>query len=87
MRAPPEAIGQPPPVVVRDREREQQLGGGDAETRPERPVARRERDDQLGEREGEKRVGGDRKHVNADERPDEKAAEAMDLLDGEARPA
>ena len=87
VRLPPEAVRQPLPVVVRDREGEQELGGGDPEPRPERPVARRERDEQLGEREGEERVGRDGQDVDADEGAHEQAAEAVDVLHREARPA
>ena len=47
VRGAPEPVWQTSPVVVRDREREQQLGRGDAEPRPERTVGGRERDEQL----------------------------------------
>ena len=88
VRQPPEAVRQPRAVVVRDREREQQLRGGDAETGPERPVGRRERDEQLRERERED-TSRPRSPATwiADERADEQAAEAVDVLDREARPA
>ena len=87
VRLPPEAIRQPLPVVVRDRERDEELGGGDPEAGPERAVGRRERDEELDERERQERVDRDGQDVDADQRADEQAAEAVDVLDREARPA
>src|SRR5215472_3499117 len=87
VRSSPEPVRQPAAVVVRDREREQEFGRRDPESRPERPVARGEGDEQLDEREGQERVGGDRQDMDADERADEKTTEAVDVLEREARPA
>ena len=87
VRHPPVPIRHPLPVVVRDRERDEELGGGDPEARPDRSVGRGERDEQLRERERQERVGRDRQDVDADEGADEQAAEAVDVLHREARPA
>ena len=61
VRLPPEAVREPLPVVVRDREGDEQLGGGDPQPCPDRPVGRGERHEQLGEGEGQERVGRDRR--------------------------
>ena len=49
--------------------------------------ARRERNDERPEREREPRVDRHRHDVNRDEAADEEPAEAMNVLDREARPA
>ena len=84
--AAPEAVREPLPVPVGDREREQQFSRDDAEGCRQRTVSRSARNDQLRQREGHVRVDEQREHVDGDKRPGEQPGEPVDVLDREARP-
>ena len=83
----PDPVRDAPAQVVRDREREQELHGDDAEARPQRPVGGAEGDDELAQRERHGRVERDPEDVDADERARKQPQEAVHLLDAEARQA
>src|SRR5438105_5952790 len=87
VRLPPEAVRKGLPVVVRHRERNEQLGRDHAECDRDRPVGRRAGNQDVGQRERQVAVDQQRAHVDEDERPGEQADEAVHVLEREARPA
>ena len=87
MGAAPDAVRQPSAVVIRDREREQELRRDDAQCDPQRPVAGEKRDDDRPDRKRQPGIDRDREDVNRDEAADEQADEPVDVLDHEPRPA
>ena len=87
VRAPPEAVRKGLPVVVRHRERNEQLGRDHAEGDRDRPVGRRAGNQDVGQRERQVAVDQQRAHVDEDERPREQADEAVHVLERETQPA
>ena len=85
VRPAPVTIRDAAPVVVRERQRDEQFGGGDVQARPQRAVARGERNQELyrGRTAGTSRsrssARGSRRRS-----PDEQAAEAVHVLDRES---
>src|SRR6185436_8501968 len=87
VKTPPRRVAQALSVVVRDGEREQQLRSDDAQAGTKRAVARDERDDDRLRGQVRLRVDREPEDVEGDEDSGQQAGEAMDVLDGEPRPA